>query len=59
MAVETGWQGLSEVNRVVFDPQKVTVQQMVEWLKKAGTYIRTLEQEIPQAQPSQDKYGKP
>ena len=43
MAVESGWHGLSEVNRVKYDPQKVTVRQMVEWLKKSGTYVRTLE----------------
>jgi hypothetical protein len=41
------------MNRVVFDPDQVTVQQMEEWLIKSGTYIKTLapirqEKEKPQ-----------
>jgi len=41
-SVTKGWHGLSEVNHVEFDPEKVTVEQMIEWLKRAGTYIRTI-----------------
>jgi hypothetical protein len=28
LSVEKGWRGASEVNRVVYDPEKVTVEQM-------------------------------
>ena len=42
MSVKRGWLGLSEVNRVVYDPAKTTIAQLVEWLKEAGTYIRTV-----------------
>lgn len=31
-----------EVNRVEFDPQQVSVEQMEEWLKEAQTYRKTL-----------------
>lgn len=44
LRVENGWQGLHEVNRVMFDPQRVTVEQMSGWLEKAGTLVLTLEQ---------------
>jgi len=43
ISVEKGWQGFHEVNRVVYDPKKVTVEQMEEWLRQAGTYIRILQ----------------
>jgi hypothetical protein len=43
ISVEKGWRGFHEVNRVVYDPKKVTVEQMKEWLRQAGTYIRTLQ----------------
>ena len=41
-SVTKGWQGLNEVNHVVYDPQTVTLEQLIEWLKESGTYIRTL-----------------
>jgi len=41
-SVKRGWLGLSEINRVVYDPAKTTITQLVEWLKEAGTYIRTV-----------------
>jgi hypothetical protein len=41
--VEKGWQGFHEVNRVVYDPKKVAVEQMEGWLRQAGTYIKTLQ----------------
>ena len=31
-----------EVNHVLYDPAEVTIEKMVEWLKKAGTYQKTL-----------------
>jgi len=44
LKVERGWQDSYEVNRVLFEPELVTLEQMEGWLKKAGTYIKTLEQ---------------
>ena len=41
-SVTKGWQGMSEVNRVVYDPEQVSVEQLTDWLKDAGTYIRTI-----------------
>jgi len=46
LSVEKGWRGTSEVNRVVYDPDKVTVEQMEGWLRKAGTYIRTVQEPV-------------
>lgn len=40
--LSSGWLGTSEMKRVRFDPEKVTVQEMESWLKQAGTYIRTV-----------------
>jgi hypothetical protein len=31
-----------EINRVFYDPEKVNIEKMVEWLKDAGTYQKTL-----------------
>jgi hypothetical protein len=42
LSVEKGWRGTSEVNRVVYDPEKVTVEQMEGWLRQAGTYVGTV-----------------
>jgi hypothetical protein len=42
-SVEPGWSGAREVDRVVFNPQKVSVIQLEKWLKEADTYISTLE----------------
>jgi hypothetical protein len=39
LSVQKGWQDGREVNRVVFDPQKVSVPSMEAWLKGAGTFI--------------------
>ena len=44
--MEKGWRGFREVNRVRFDREKVTIGNMVEWLKDAGTYLETLEQDM-------------
>lgn len=31
---------MSEVNTVIYDPEKITVEQMISQLKAAGTYVR-------------------
>jgi hypothetical protein len=41
ISVQKAWSGGREVDRVVFDPLKVSVPTMEEWLKDAGTYIGT------------------
>jgi hypothetical protein len=46
ISVEKGWQGFTEVNRVVYDPKIVTIEQMEEWLRGAGTFIRTLQRPV-------------
>ena len=43
LSVEKGWQGRSEINRVVYDPEKITVEQLETLLKKSGTYVRTVD----------------
>ena len=40
--VEKGWNDFKEINRVVYDPEIVTVKEMEQWLIKSGTYIETL-----------------
>ena len=44
-SVERGWRGSSEINRVVYDPEKINLEHMEKLLKKSGTYIRTVEEE--------------
>lgn len=41
ISVQKAWSGGREVDRVVFDPQKVNIPAMEEWLKDAGTYVGT------------------
>lgn len=41
--IERGWQGFHEVDRVQYDPQQVSREQLERWLRQAGTYIRTLD----------------
>jgi hypothetical protein len=36
--LETGFSGLREINRAYYNPEKITVKEMIEALKKAGTY---------------------
>ena len=43
LSVERGWRGSSEINQVVFDPEKIDVGKMEKLLKKSGTYIITVE----------------
>jgi hypothetical protein len=40
-----GWKGFREINTVTYDPDKITVERMVDILKKAGTYRGTVEEE--------------
>jgi len=42
LTVEKGWQGFREVNRVEYDPHRVTVDQLEQWLKQAKTWRATL-----------------
>ena len=42
-SVEPGWSGAREVDRVIFNPQQVSVNQLENWLKEANTYVSTLE----------------
>jgi hypothetical protein len=44
-SVTRGWSGPREIDRVTYDPQVVTLEQLVEWLKEADTYIGTLQAE--------------
>ena len=41
--VTKGWRGFKEVNRVVYDPQQITLEHMQQKLKQAGTYRKTVE----------------
>jgi len=47
--VVRGWHGSSEINRVVYDPEKTDVHKIEKLLKKSGTYIKTV------AEPEKDK----
>jgi len=42
ISVKNGWHGTSEINHVIYDPEEVTVEQLITWLKESGTYIRTI-----------------
>ena len=44
-SVTRGWSGPREIDRVIYDPQVVTLDQLVQWLKEADTYLGTLEVE--------------
>jgi hypothetical protein len=39
--VDNGFRGAKEINTVIFNPSKITVERMVEALTRAGTYIGT------------------
>jgi len=41
LSVEKGWRRFKEVNRVVYDPAKITIEQMEKRLRDAGTYRAT------------------
>jgi len=37
--VTSGFRGFREINTVVYDPDRITVERIIAELKKAGTYI--------------------
>lgn len=39
LSVTPGWSGAREVDRVVFNPQQVSIKRLEHWLKEAGTYV--------------------
>jgi hypothetical protein len=41
--VERGWRGSSEINTVIYDPKKIGIGEMEKFLRKSGTYIKTIE----------------
>lgn len=43
ISVDPGWSGAREVDRVIFNPQQVSLTRLENWLKEAGTYVSTLE----------------
>jgi hypothetical protein len=51
ITVEKGWHGIREVNRVEYDPEKVTQKQIEQWLRKSGTYIRTVSASAKNSKP--------
>lgn len=42
-SVSTGWRGRNEVNEVRYDPKAVSVATLESALRRAGTYIKTVE----------------
>ena len=44
--VEKGFYKSMEINTVYYDPSKVTIEEMENALKKAGTYKKTLKEPI-------------
>jgi hypothetical protein len=43
VSVKPGWSGGREVDRVVYNPQVVSLMQLENWLKETDTYISTME----------------
>jgi copper chaperone CopZ len=43
MKIETGFHYIHETDTVYFDPAKITIEEMEAALKKAGTYVETLQ----------------
>jgi len=43
--VERGWLGSSEINRVVYDPEKTDLGKIEKLLKRSGTYIKTVKEQ--------------
>ena len=42
ISVQNGWLNRNEVNRVVYDPELVSVEIMEHLLMKSGTYVKTM-----------------
>jgi hypothetical protein len=43
--IEKGFHNSKEINTVNYEASKITIEEMEEALKKAGTYIGTLKQD--------------
>jgi hypothetical protein len=41
--VSKGWRGFMEINTVTFDRTKISVEEMEDALKRAGTYRKTID----------------
>jgi peptide methionine sulfoxide reductase MsrA len=39
--VSNGWRGFKEINEVLYDPDRINIEEMVRILKKTGTYRGT------------------
>ena len=52
ISIEKGWNNFKEINRSVYDPDKITVNQLEDRLKKSGTYLG------PVAEPIQGNHRK-
>jgi hypothetical protein len=37
--VSSGFKKFREINTVIYDPSKITIDQMIDALKRAGTFI--------------------
>jgi peptide methionine sulfoxide reductase MsrA len=42
LQVTKGWRGFREINEVTYDPQQITMEQLEQKLKQAGTYVKTV-----------------
>jgi hypothetical protein len=42
ISVKRDWRGFREVDRVVFDPEQVSPEQLENWLREADTYVETV-----------------
>jgi len=40
--VSSGWLGSLEINTVIYDPDKISIKEMEEALKKHNTFIKTI-----------------
>ena len=45
IGVKSGWMDRREVNRVTYDPDRINRQTIEEHLRRAGTYIETVEEQ--------------
>ena len=43
LSVKKGWRKLKEINTVIYDPAKISIQPMEQRLRRAGTYIATVD----------------
>jgi hypothetical protein len=55
VSVRKGWENSNEVDRVLFDPEVISVPEMEKLLKEAGTYRKTLSATGYMDQPAENK----